>query len=243
MDRKELYDGLAKDPDSLRRELLARISQGVYYAAELRSLGSFFDFVFWNILDLLETSAVALWSRGHDDEWTMIATVGGRVPIPSGFDSWSQFNELAMRRRRVFASPESGADKNQSILWASPCLIRGRFLVLHLFCGETKFPSEIISEFVGAITPMFGHFDEIDMGIPASSKLIVKATPKTLTSRQSAILKLLNNELTYSQIAQRMGFSESTIKQEAMKIFRLLNVSNRKEAVQVCRHADATIEI
>jgi DNA-binding CsgD family transcriptional regulator len=239
----ELHAILAKDPDSLRRELLARISRVVYYAAELRDLGSFFDFVFWNVLDPLETSAAALWCREDDDKWRMIATVGGRIPIPSGFDSWSQFNELTMRKRRVSASPESGADTNQSILWASPCLIRGRFLILHLYCGETEFPSEFISEFVGAITPMFGHFDEIDMGIPASSKIIVKATTKTLTKRQSTILKSLNDDLTYAQIAQRMGFSESTIKQEAMKIFRLLNVSNRSEAVLASRNLDTNKEV
>jgi DNA-binding CsgD family transcriptional regulator len=238
MDRQGLYDDLAKDPDSLRRELLARVSRIVYYAAELRDLGSFFDFVFWNILDPLETSAAALWSREDDHEWTMIATLGGHIAIPSGFDTWSQFNEFTMRKRRVSARPESGADTNQSILWTSPCLIRGRFLVLHLFCEETKFPLEIISEFIGAITPMFAHFDDIDMEIPASSKIIVKAIPKTLTSRQSVILKLLDNELTYAQIAHRMGFSESTIKQEAMKIFRLLNVSNRIEAVKVSRNPD-----
>jgi hypothetical protein len=51
MDRQDLHGDPVNDPDSLR-ELLARVSQVAYYAAELRSPDPFFDFVFWNILEI-----------------------------------------------------------------------------------------------------------------------------------------------------------------------------------------------
>jgi DNA-binding CsgD family transcriptional regulator len=242
----ELHVDLAHDGEGLRHELFARIAEVTQYAAELRSLAPFFDFAFWNTFDLFDTNAATLWRHSVGGEWEITAAAGEHIPIPESFDSWAQLNDLAMRKRRVIATPESGADANHSILWSSPCLIRGRSLVLHLYCVETASHADIILEFIGAITPLFGNFDEVDpvmhMTKATSNALGNRKGPLTFTSRQSAILKSLNDDLTYAQIAQRMGFSESTIKQEAMKIFRLLNVSNRSEAVLACRSHNSAME-
>ena len=51
-----------------------------------------------------------------------------------------------------------------------------------------------------------------------------------LTERQKKILKMMAEGLTNSVMAQRLGFSESLIRQETVKIYRNLNVSNRHEA-------------
>jgi DNA-binding NarL/FixJ family response regulator len=42
----------------------------------------------------------------------------------------------------------------------------------------------------------------------------------------------VTEELTYQQIASRLGFSESTISKEAMQIFWKLGVSNRVQAAE-----------
>lgn len=52
-----------------------------------------------------------------------------------------------------------------------------------------------------------------------------------LTKREIEILKLMANGLTNTQIARNLGYSESTIRHETMKIYELFNVSGRKEAV------------
>ena len=52
-----------------------------------------------------------------------------------------------------------------------------------------------------------------------------------LTKREIEILKLIADGLTNTQIARKMGYSESTIRHETMKIYELFNVSGRKEAV------------
>jgi DNA-binding CsgD family transcriptional regulator len=239
----EPHIDLAQNERSLRHELLARIAKITQYAAELRSLAPFFDFAFWNTFDLFDTNAATLWRHSVGGEWEITAAAGEYIPIPEGFDSWAQLNDLAMRRRRVFATPESGADANNSILWTSPCLIRGRSLVLHLYCVETTSHADIIPEFIGAITPLFGDFDEIDSALLIPTATGNNGARLTFTSRQSTILKSLNDDLTYAQIARHMGFSESTIKQEAMKIFRLLNVSNRSEAVLASRNLDTNKEV
>lgn len=55
---------------------------------------------------------------------------------------------------------------------------------------------------------------------------------KKLTPRQLTILHLMSLNLTNRSIAFKLGFSESTIRQEAMTIYELLNVGNRREAVE-----------
>jgi DNA-binding CsgD family transcriptional regulator len=52
-----------------------------------------------------------------------------------------------------------------------------------------------------------------------------------LTERQQTVLNYLAEGYTNGQIAQRMDFSESTIRQETMAIYRYLSVGGRREAV------------
>ena len=58
---------------------------------------------------------------------------------------------------------------------------------------------------------------------------------RTLTSRHSTILRLIADGLTNAAIAHRIGFSESTVRQELMTIFRALGARNRHEAVLLAR--------
>jgi DNA-binding CsgD family transcriptional regulator len=58
--------------------------------------------------------------------------------------------------------------------------------------------------------------------------------PKSdLTDRQKKILEMMSQGLTNSAMASKLGFSESLIRQETVKIYRSLNVSNRREASQI----------
>jgi DNA-binding CsgD family transcriptional regulator len=54
-----------------------------------------------------------------------------------------------------------------------------------------------------------------------------------LTERQSRILMLMARRLTNPQISREVGYSESTVRQETMAIYRFFGVSGRQEAVQV----------
>lgn len=60
-----------------------------------------------------------------------------------------------------------------------------------------------------------------------------KATPGSLTERQLRILSLMAKGLTNSQISKRVGFSESTVRQETMAIYRYFGVGGRREAVRL----------
>jgi len=67
-------------------------------------------------------------------------------------------------------------------------------------------------------------------------KVALKRTlgPKNeLTDRQKKILEMMAQGLTNAVMASRLGFSESLIRQETVKIYRNLNVNNRQEASAV----------
>ena len=56
-----------------------------------------------------------------------------------------------------------------------------------------------------------------------------------LTERQLVILRLISEDRTNLAISQLLGYSESTIRQETMKIFDKLNCTGRKEAAKIYR--------
>lgn len=59
-----------------------------------------------------------------------------------------------------------------------------------------------------------------------------KVTLDGLSIRQTKILKLLAQGLTNPQIAARIGYSDSTVRQETMAIYRHLGVNGRRDAVE-----------
>jgi DNA-binding CsgD family transcriptional regulator len=57
--------------------------------------------------------------------------------------------------------------------------------------------------------------------------------PEALTTRQQQILELLAAGMTNPQIASRIGFSDSTVRQETMAIYRFLGADGRRDAVHI----------
>jgi DNA-binding CsgD family transcriptional regulator len=56
-----------------------------------------------------------------------------------------------------------------------------------------------------------------------------------LTKRQITILEFISQQMTNMQIARELGYSESTIRHETMRIYELLQASGRREAVVIAR--------
>jgi DNA-binding NarL/FixJ family response regulator len=61
-------------------------------------------------------------------------------------------------------------------------------------------------------------------------------SPESLTERQLNVLRLMAEGNTNSQIAQELILSESTIRQETVKIYRALGVNARSEAGKRAKH-------
>lgn len=62
------------------------------------------------------------------------------------------------------------------------------------------------------------------------------ASPETLTDRQITILKSIAEGKTNAQIAQELILSESSIRQETVRIYRALGVASRAEASKRAIH-------
>ena len=72
-------------------------------------------------------------------------------------------------------------------------------------------------------------------GMPEIVKNADAAASGQLTKRQHEIVMFMAKGMTNAQIANELILSESSIKQESVKIFRALGVENRRDAVRRAR--------
>ena len=61
-------------------------------------------------------------------------------------------------------------------------------------------------------------------------------SPKALTDRQMQVIKLMANGHTNSDIAKDLLLSESSIRQETVKIYKALGVNSRQQASKRAVH-------
>lgn len=71
---------------------------------------------------------------------------------------------------------------------------------------------------------------------PAPAALALEGA-RSLTERQLRILAFMTEGLSNFQIAQRIGYSDSTVRQETMRIYAALGFKNRVEAIAWYRKA------
>jgi len=60
---------------------------------------------------------------------------------------------------------------------------------------------------------------------------------QTLSPRQKQIIKLFKEDLTTDQMAERLKYSSSTIKQDIIKIYSVFSVNSRNSVVQLAEKA------
>ena len=95
-----------------------------------------------------------------------------------------------------------------------------------------------------------GHLQAVDVvaapapGEPSGGQPSPDDDPVTqsLTDRQLEILRLMARGLTNAQIAKRIGFSDSTVRQETMAIYRSFEVTGRREAVRMAAARGMLVE-
>lgn len=68
-----------------------------------------------------------------------------------------------------------------------------------------------------------------------------RRTPEDLTERQTAILVRMAAGQTNAQIARDIGFSESTVRQETMAIYRCLGATGRHDATRLAAERGMTL--
>lgn len=103
-------------------------------------------------------------------------------------------------------------------------------------------PGAEIQAFLGALGSLYSLYlfrDDLELRIHHAAESIMNSRirkpstndePSQCSDRQLIILKLISSGLTNIQISDQIGYSESTVRQETVKIFALLGCANRREA-------------
>jgi DNA-binding NarL/FixJ family response regulator len=108
--------------------------------------------------------------------------------------------------------------------------------VAALRAGARLFISKAVSTEVMAGTirrALAGDFEGPQWITPAANGALESSEETPLTPRQLEILALLH--LSNKEIGLRLGVAEVTVKMHVSSVFRVLNVANRTQAMQVAR--------
>jgi DNA-binding CsgD family transcriptional regulator len=102
---------------------------------------------------------------------------------------------------------------------------------------EKELPPEDIVAATGQILGLWLN----SMGLssdwkPSGSSNNNEPDPDSLTDRQLKVLELMSRGMTNSEIAQELILSESSIRQETVKIYKALGVGSRSEAARRALH-------
>jgi DNA-binding CsgD family transcriptional regulator len=109
-----------------------------------------------------------------------------------------------------------------------------------IFCRDEILPDAEIEAFLAAVGSIFSLYLfrsafkdlKINRGVPSAISLQSEESGE-LTERQQIILRLMSEDRTNLAISEMLGYSESTIRQETIKIFARLKCSGREEAKEI----------
>ena len=105
-----------------------------------------------------------------------------------------------------------------------------------LIIDRPNFQVEFPQEFTQLVSKLGAFYlDTLDFGAFSNGNGLSITNPEDLTTRQTAILGHIETGLVNFEIAKILMLSESTIRQETVKIYRALGVGNRQEAVKKAR--------
>mgnify|MGYP006283031275 CR=1 FL=1 len=98
---------------------------------------------------------------------------------------------------------------------------------LGLFAGEDVKRSPELNNYLKTVAGIMGLYANSLHEFQNDSDV---KSRKLLSRRQNKILDLIREKLTNREIGEELGYSESTIRQETMRIYNILSVDNRREA-------------
>jgi DNA-binding NarL/FixJ family response regulator len=102
-----------------------------------------------------------------------------------------------------------------------------------LIVDKPNFRVEFPADFSQMVSKLGAFYlDTLDFGAFSNGNSLSITNPEDLTTRQMAILGHIETGLVNFEIAKILMLSESTIRQETVKIYRALGVGNRQEAVK-----------
>lgn len=164
---------------------------------------------------------------------------------PNELTAWDE-NALsrAVRSRKVQSEV-----LDESTLFALPIQHDDVITGVFAFTLSKKLPTPVFSdETISMLSRLGGLFMETKgLSLRTNGSSVASMIDddsidvQALTSRQIHIIKLISDGLTNAEIGKRVLLSESTVRQETIRIFRILKCHNRSEAIVKAR-ANGIIE-
>lgn len=147
-------------------------------------------------------------------------------PLPD----WSDDDPRLVRDEQLPGGPQ--------LLWplAIPARAIGLLQVSFLHVPDPAQAEQDVSDIAPVLTLLTMHasppedFDD-HRAHPATAATDAERVPTRLSVRQVRILELMAEGMTNDQIAHKIAFSASTVRQESMAIYRFLDVASRADAV------------
>ena len=163
-----------------------------------------------------------------------IASYGQSVGAESGLSAWDDSTLSEAVREKGVRTGRLVVDSKKLSVLAVPFIANGvpRGLVA-LVIDDANFEVEFPKELAELISKLGAFYlDTLDFGNMTNGHTLAAVGPEDLTTRQLTILSHIETGLVNLEIAKILMLSESTIRQETVKIYRALGVGNRQEAVR-----------
>lgn len=168
----------------------------------------------------------------------LVEAAGYGEPFAEGLEEISAWDEnpasQSIRSKSfVFRAGSESARLNGAIafpLMHNNAPIGCAVIVLTPATTESPVPVEIIEP----LEKLSGYF-VATKGTSRGSSKINEGSVEDLTTRQVTILGYMGDGMTNAEISTKVLLSESTVRQETIRIYRALQVSGRQEAVAKAR--------
>lgn len=180
------------------------------------------------------TRGCALYFLDNKSTLKLIASYGQVMEDSSGLSAWdaSPLSEAVREKAIRFGTTVIEGEKRS--LLAIPFMSNGAPVgLVSLVIEKPDFRVEFPGDFANLISKLGAFYlDTLDFGNISNGKSLSPVNPEDLTTRQLSILGHIESGLVNLEIAKILMLSESTIRQETVKIYRALGVGNRQEAVK-----------
>ena len=163
-----------------------------------------------------------------------IANYGQSLQLSSELSAWDDSTLSEAVREKGVRVGRSDLDDHPYSILAIPFVANSvpRGLVA-LVIDDPGFAIEFPEELSVLISKLGAFYlDTLDFGNATNGNTLAAIGPEDLSTRQLNILTHIESGLVNLEIAKILMLSESTIRQETVRIYRALGVGNRQEAVK-----------
>lgn len=121
--------------------------------------------------------------------------------------------------------------------------------VMGIFCKTDRVPSQDVNSFNRAVANLIALYfyssENLISGISTDATMskVAVTNLNELTERQQVILRLISEGKTNLFISEFLGYSESTIRQETIKIYSKLQCEGRQEAAQIYLNSHPEMQV